>query len=91
MSTPTFEEVWARICEQEQEFFRTRLGRWFRYRIEGRDLCPSQTQLRIPRSDFELAFPLLPLPTPGKLNRLVTGAGYLWAILHDPRISRGAW
>jgi hypothetical protein len=85
------EAVWARIEAHAGEFFRTRGERWFSYRIDGECVLPSHSELRIPRSDFALAYALLPIPKPGKLARLVTGAEYLWAILHDPRISRGAW
>ena len=88
---PDFDEVWERIRKHERAFFQTRLGVWFSYRLEGDVLLPSRTEFRIPRSDFALAYPLLPLPTPGKINRLVTGASYVYAILHDERISGGAW
>ena len=88
---PDFEEIWKRIQAHEREFFQTRLGQWFTYRIDDEQVLPSHTDFRIPRRDFELAYPLLPIPTPGKLNRLVTGASHVWAILHDPRISGGAW
>ncbi len=85
-----FETHWSKITESSGEFFRTNDGQWFTYRIEGGELLPSHSDLRIPRSDFETAFPLLPVP-PAKLNRYVTGPKYVWAILHDPRISEGCW
>jgi hypothetical protein len=88
---PSFDAVWERIGKHERAFFQTRLGVWFSYRIDGDVLCPSRTTLRIPRGDFALAYPMLPLPSPGKINRLVTGSSYVWAILHDERISGGAW
>ena len=88
---PSFDEVWDRIVKHEHAFFRTRLGVWFTYRLEGDVVCPSRTDFRIPRRDFEIAYPLLPLPGPGKINRLVTGASYVYAILHDERVSGGAW
>ena len=85
-----FDAAWQRIAAHERTFFKTHGGRWFTYRIEGENLLPSQTDLAIPRSDFELAFPLLPVPPP-KLNKFVRGPAYVWAILHDPRISAGQW
>ncbi len=86
-----FDELWERIRAHAGEFFKTEGGRWFTYQLEGDDLIPSQTEdLRIPRSDFELAFPMLPVPPP-KLNRFVKGPVYVWAILHDERVSAGRW
>ncbi len=86
-----FEAVWARVRAQAGEFFKTSEGRWFTYKVDSEELIPSQTEnLRIPRADFELAFPLLPVP-PAKLNKFVNGPAYVWAILHDPRVSDGQW
>lgn len=90
-SQADLDAVWARIEAHAGEFFRTRAESWFTYRIDGECVLPSHRELRIPKTDFALAHPLLPIPKPGKLARLVTGAEYIWAILHDPRISRGAW
>ena len=84
----TSDAVWERICAQAGEFFKTHRNEWFTYRIEGDELRPSQSDLSIPKSDFELAFPMLPVP-PAKLNRFVSGPRYVWAILHDPRVSAG--
>jgi hypothetical protein len=85
-----FDAVWARICANEREFFKTDGGRWFTYRIEAEELRPSQSDIRISRSEFERVFPLLPVP-PAKMNKYVKGPAYVWAILHDPRISEGRW
>ena len=86
-----FDAVWERIASLAGEFFKTDGGRWFIYKLDGGDLIPSQSDdLRIPRSDFELAFPMLPVP-PAKLNKFVRGPRYVWAILHDPRVSQGRW
>ncbi len=86
-----FEDVWGRITSLCGEFFQTALGRWFTYRIEDGALLPSQTEICIPRADFELAYNMVPLVASAKLNRLVEGPAYVWAILHDERISRGDW
>ncbi len=85
-----FDGVWLRICESSGEFFKTGEGLWFTYEMQGDVILPSHSELRIHRSDFELAFPLLPVP-PAKLNKFVQGPKFVWAILHDPRISEGRW
>lgn len=87
----TFEEVWGRIAALEREFFQTHQGRWFTYRIEADRVRPSHTDLAIPRADFELVLPMLPLPDPRKIAKFVTGYPYVAAIMMDPRVSRGAW
>jgi len=44
--------------------------------------------------NFERAHDLMllegPLEGPGAINRLVQGPAYVWAVLHDQRISSGA-
>ena len=86
-----FETVWARILELRGEFFRTANGRWFTYKLDGDRLAVSQSELRLSRSDLETAFNMLPISRSAKLNRLVEGPAHVWAILHDERITRGAW
>ncbi len=83
--------VWSRITAHEREFFKTHLDRWFTYRIEGATLLPSHSELRIPRADFDLALALIPIRLPQKLVGHVTDYEHVWAILHDERISGGAW
>ena len=83
--------IWKRITAHEREFFKSHLDRWFTYRIEEDRLLPSHSDLEIPRSDFDLALALVPIGLPQKLARHVTYYEYVWAILHDERISEGAW
>jgi hypothetical protein len=83
--------VWSRIAAQAGEFFKTHQARWFTYRIEGDELLPSHSALRIPRADFDLALALCPIAVPQKLARHVTDYEHVWAILHDSRISQNAW
>ena len=85
-----FARAWARIAEHAGEFFKTEQGAWFTYKLDGEAVRPSQSELRIARDEFERAFPLLPVP-PAKLNKVVAGPKYVWAILHDERISAGDW
>lgn len=87
----SFDEIWRRICALEREFFQTHQKRWFTYRIEGDCLLPSHEELRVPRSDFELVVPMLPISDPRKIAKLVTGYPYVAAVINDPRVSRGDW
>ncbi len=87
----TLDEIWSRISALEGEFLKTHQQRWFTYRVEGDDLLPSHTDLRIPRGDFERVVPMLPLADPRKIAKFVTGYPYVAAILGDPRVSRGQW
>jgi hypothetical protein len=86
-----FDPVWERIVRNSGEFFQTQAGGWFTYRIEGGELLPSHSDARIARANFETAFPLLPLPSPAKIGKFVSGSKWVWAILHDPRVSQGEW
>ena len=86
-----FEEVWRRIVAHERAFFRTQAGAWFTYRIDGDALRPSQSDAVIPKSDFELAYAMVPFPSPAKIGRFVTGGNWVHAVLHDERIACGSW
>jgi hypothetical protein len=87
----TADEVWERIRALEREFFRTHQGQLFTYRLDGDALCPSHSDLRIPRADFALVFPMLPLADPRKIAKFVTGYAYVAAVLHDRRVRRDDW
>lgn len=87
----SFEGAWERIVAERGEFFRTRGGRYFTYKIDGDFLFPSHSDLHLRKEHFAVAHQLVPIPSPGKLARLIEGPEYVWAILHDERISRGCW
>ncbi len=86
-----FDQAWEGIVEHAGEFFRTQAGEWFTYRVEENRVLPSHSDARIPQADFERVFPMLPLVSPQKIGRFVTGAKWIYAILHDERIRRGRW
>lgn len=88
---PPFEDIWNRILALEGETFTTITGLPFTYVVTGDALYPSRTDYRLSRSDVEKAYGLVPLPGPGVINRVVRGPAYIWAILHDSRVSQGAW
>lgn len=89
MSQLPFDRVWQRIVNHAGEVFRTTTGLEFTYRIQGSGFYPSRTEYRIGESDFEKAYQLVPIEGPGDISDLVRGSSYVWAVLHDPRISQG--
>jgi len=90
--TPTpFSEVWSRIREHSGEAFITKTGLEFTYKIRADAFFPSRTAYRISKADFEKAYRLVPLQGPGVISNLVRGSAYVWAVLHDRRVSVGSW
>ncbi|MDH5688955.1 MAG: hypothetical protein OEZ48_13995 [Candidatus Bathyarchaeota archaeon] len=90
MEKPPFEEVWNRIRSHEGETFRTITGLPFVYRVDrGNTLIPDRTGYPLHRSNFEKVYRMVPVDGPGEINYIVRGPAYVWAILHDPRISAG--
>jgi len=86
-----FEEIWTRIVAHVGEAFYTITGLQFTYEVEADGFYPSRTHYRISRADFERAYQMVPIDGPGKINWIVRGPSYVWAVLHDERISRGEW
>jgi len=82
-----FEEIWKRIVAYQGEEFLTIQGLPFTYRIIGNTLRPSRTVYNISKSDFKKAYRMFPIKGPGVINQIVRGPAYVWAILHDPRIT----
>lgn len=91
MLNTTFEEMWSRIVAHAGETFRTITDKPFTYRIEGDGFFPSRTFYRISKADFIKAYELVPIAGPGVINQLVRGPSYVWAVLHDQRITLGEW
>lgn len=89
-STP-FEEIWSRIVEHTGETFLTITGLEFMYSVEGNGFYPSRTVYRISKEDFRTAYQMIPIEGPGVINNIVRGPAYVWAVLHDKRISLGEW
>ena len=86
MSKPMIEEVWGRIKALEGKKFRTKTGKQFTFEITGNVFQPSRTKYNISKQDFGKALELVPFDGPGKINELVRGPAYIWAVLHDRRI-----
>ena len=56
----TFEEIWNNVKSNEGETFKTITNLEFTYTLEGDYLIPSRTDYKIPKSDMNKAFDLLP-------------------------------
>ena len=91
MPNTPFEEIWRRIVTHEGEIFRTKTGLEFTYRIDGEGFYPSRTSYRTSKTDFRRAYEIVPIDGPGVINDIVRGPAYVWAVLHDQRISLGEW
>ena len=91
MEKPPFTEVWNRVKAHRGERFHTITGLPFTYRVVRSNVIPDRTGYSLHRSNFEKAYRLIPIGGPGEINYLVRGPAYVWAILHDVRISKGDW
>ena len=87
---PDIDDIWPRIEMHQGAEFRTASGLPFTYSIHGHVLRPIRQgrtiNRNIPRTDVALALAHCPVDGPGKLNRVIQGPAYVWALLHDPRI-----
>jgi hypothetical protein len=71
--------------------FRTKTGVPFTYELIGEAIRPDRTNYRIPLSDFCRALELVPFDRPEVINHIIQCPSYVWAIVHDRRISEGHW
>ena len=71
--------------------FRTVTKMPFTYEVIGDYLVSSRTEYKISKSDFAKAYAEVPLSGPGEITKLVRGSSYVYAILHDERISNNEW
>lgn len=85
----SFDHVWKRIRMHEGQKFTTVRGREFTYSIEKNRVYPSRTIYWIAKNDFKKAFRIVPISGPSVISNDVRGPSYVWAILHDKRISLG--
>ena len=84
-------EVWSRIQQHEGENFETITGLPFTYEVHGNSIITSRTDFELSKSDVEKILERVPVKGPGEISNDVRGSAYLWAILHDERISSGDW
>ena len=86
-----FDEIWNRIVRLQGETIHTVTGLPFTYKVDGEGFYPSRTDYRISKTDFRTAYQRVPIGGPGVINEIVRGPAYVWAVLHDQRISLGKW
>lgn len=91
MAKPQFGEVWNRIVGLAGTIFHTKTGLEFTFHVSGTILRTSRTDYDLSRADFETAYGMVPLSGPGEINEVVRGPAYVWAILHDTRVTKGDW
>ncbi len=88
---PSIDEVWRRIEAHQGETFHTKTGVPLTYSVPGTQLVTDRSDYPLHIADFAKALELVPIEAPGKINTLVRGPGYIWGILHDPRIRQSDW
>lgn len=86
MSANLFNEVWDRIIKNEGAILKTKTGLEFAYQVCNEGVITSRTSYKLSKSDFKKAFDMMPLDGPGRINDIVRGPAYIWAILNDKRI-----
>jgi hypothetical protein len=91
MLKPSFAQIWKRIVAYENEEFKTTTNLPFTYEINGTDLFPIGTKIKILKADFAKAYEYVPIKSPSVISKLVKGSDYIWAIFHDERISKKEW
>ena len=88
---PNIDEIWKRIKTCQGETFKTIQNLEFSYEVAGDSLIPSRTEYQLSKSDVKKALERVPLKGPGEITDDVRGPSYIWAILHDSRISNNEW
>ena len=91
MTKPAFDAIWRRIAGLAGQVFHTKTGLEFTFELSGNVVTTSRTEYNLSRADFETAYSHVPLSGPAEINDLVRGPAYIWAILHDERVTGGAW
>lgn len=81
-----FDALWRNIQAHAGQEFQTVTELAFTYEAHEGYIKPSRANQNISRSDFEKAYELVPLQSPGQIANIVRGSAYVYAILTDPRI-----
>ncbi|KPJ69487.1 MAG: hypothetical protein AMJ45_00135 [Syntrophobacter sp. DG_60] len=83
---PPFEEIWLRIITHRGQTFYTKANIGFTYEVVDHVLYLS-TDHKIYKDDFKKAYTWFPADDPADIRQQIRGLAYVWAILHDKRIS----
>ncbi len=88
----TFDEVWELIKIYQNENFRTKRGKVFKYHFnppEGQTIIITTLALtHVSKGSFRRAFNLGKCDGPGAYRGTeIGGSSYVWAILHDRRVN----
>jgi len=82
-----FQDVWNLILKNEGETFFQKRGGEFTYKIKNDKLNTSKTDYPLTKNNFAAAYDLCPFTGPGEITNTIRGSSYVWAILHDKRIT----
>lgn len=88
---PDIDKVWKRIRHHEGERFETKRGKPLKYEVTGNVLTTDRAEQNLSKGEFAKALARVPITGPGKINNLVRGPSYIYAILHDSRIRQADW
>ena len=88
---PDFEAVWKRGLSRAGEAFFTKMGVWFTYTVGLGRVNVSGVKPPISKAALMRASLLAPIAGPSGLPSGIRGPSYVWAILHDARVSLRQW
>ena len=61
-------------------------GKEFIYSVINNAIVTNKTNYILSKNDIKKVFNIMPVEGPGRINDLVRGPAYIWAILNDNRI-----
>lgn len=88
---PPFEDVWRRISVRAGDTFFTKTGLRFTYKVRGEKVYISRARRPLTKTDLRRAYEVSPIGRPSQLSSAVRSPSYVWAILHDARITLKQW
>ena len=86
-----FDEVWKRVITRSGEVFFTKTGLRFTYTVDADKIRVNRVNYTVNKSDLLKAYEAAPVEGPSELASTVRGPTYVWAIIHDARVSLKQW